>query len=126
MAAGEDQLQTLVGELRVRQATLDVHRCPHSLHHFEEARLVRQGAVPPEAVDGAVPCRRHQPRPWVGGNTITGPALGRDGEGLLRRFLGEVEVAEEADGRGEHVAPLLAEDLVEQTYHSLMGRTSTA
>ena len=41
--------------------------------------------------------------------------------GLLR----EVEVAEEADQRCEHAAPLVAKDLVE-LYHSATGRTSTA
>jgi len=41
------------------------------------------------------------------------PALGRDRERLLRGFLGEVEVAEEADQAGEDASPLVAEDLVE-------------
>ena len=44
---------------------------------------------------------------------LTLRALGGDGEGLLRGFLGEVEVAEEADERSENAAPLLAEDLLE-------------
>jgi hypothetical protein len=43
------------------------------------------------------------------------PALGGDREGLLRGFLGEVEVAEEADQRSEDAAPLVAEDAVEDT-----------
>ena len=63
---------------------------------------------------------------WVGGDAVTNPAFGRDGERLLSRFLGEVEVAEEADWRGEDVAPLLAEDLFENAYHCMIGRTSTA
>jgi hypothetical protein len=49
----------------------------------------------------------------VGGDPVPWPALGGDGEGLLRGFLGEVEVAEEADERSEDAAPLLAEDLLE-------------
>ena len=41
------------------------------------------------------------------------PALGRDRERLLGGFLGEVEVAEEADQACEDAAPLVAEDLLE-------------
>jgi hypothetical protein len=45
---------------------------------------------------------------------------------LLRGFLGEIEVAEEADQRCENTSPLVAEDPVEDRYHSTIGRTSTA
>jgi len=41
------------------------------------------------------------------------PAVGGDGESLLIGFLGEVEVAEEADPAGEDASPLVAEDLLE-------------
>ena len=54
------------------------------------------------------------------------PALGGDGERLLRGLLGEVEVAEEADQGGEYPAPVLAEGVVEAGYHSRTGRISTA
>jgi hypothetical protein len=37
-------------------------------------------------------------------------------------FLGEIEVAEEADQAGEGTAPLVLEDLVEGRYCSLSGR----
>jgi hypothetical protein len=49
----------------------------------------------------------------VGRHPVARPALGGDREGLLRGFLGEVEVAEEADERSEDAAPLLAERLLE-------------
>jgi len=49
----------------------------------------------------------------VGGRFIMGPALRGDRERLLVGFLGEVEVAEEADQAGEDAAPLVAEDLLE-------------
>jgi hypothetical protein len=49
----------------------------------------------------------------VGGNSVTGPALGRNRERLLRSFLGEVEVPEEADESGEDYSPPVAEDLFE-------------
>jgi hypothetical protein len=44
---------------------------------------------------------------------VARPAGGGDRERLLRGFLGEVEVAEEADERSEDAAPLLAEGLLE-------------
>jgi hypothetical protein len=44
---------------------------------------------------------------------VPGPALGGDRERLLGGFLGEVEVAEEADEGCEDASPLLAEDLLE-------------
>ena len=56
--------------------------------------------------------------PRVVGDAVARPALGGDRERLLRGFLGEVEVAEEADQGGEDAAPLLAEDLLERRYHS--------
>jgi hypothetical protein len=49
----------------------------------------------------------------VGGDSVARPALRGDREGLLRGFLGEVEVAEEADERREDAAPLRAEGLLE-------------
>jgi hypothetical protein len=45
--------------------------------------------------------------------TVPRPALGGDRERLLRGFLGELDVAEEAQERGEDAAPLVAEDRVE-------------
>jgi hypothetical protein len=108
MAAGEDELESLVRERRVQ-----VHVVLHGLRHLEQARLRRQRAVAADAIDGPVARRRDQPVDGVGGDPVSWPALGGDGERLLRGFLGEVEVAEEADERSEDAAPLLAEDLLE-------------
>jgi hypothetical protein len=49
----------------------------------------------------------------MGRGAVARPALRRDRERLLRGFLGEVEVAEEADERSEDAAALLAERLLE-------------
>jgi hypothetical protein len=49
----------------------------------------------------------------VRGHALARPPLGRDRERVLRGFLGEVEVAEEADQGREDAAPLVAEDLLE-------------
>jgi hypothetical protein len=52
--------------------------------------------------------------------------FGGDRESLLRGFLGELEVAEEADQGSEDTAPLVTEGLLEDRYRSTIGRTSTA
>ncbi len=64
--------------------------------------------------------------PGLSGDAVARPALGGDRERLLRGLLGEVEVAEEADQGSEDASPLVAEDLVEDRYHSTIGRTSIA
>ena len=46
----------------------------------------------------------------LGGRPVVGPALQRDHEGVLDRFLGEVDVAEEADQGGHRSSRLGAED----------------
>jgi hypothetical protein len=57
---------------------------------------------------------RRQPRARVAWQPVAGPALCGRRKRLLRGFLGEIEVAEEADQRREDTAPLLAEDLLER------------
>ena len=120
VAAGEDELEALVGDRCL------VHLVFHGLRHLEHARLLGECAIAANAVDRAVARGGHQPRTRVIGRPVAGPALGGDGEGLLSGLLGEVEVAEEADQAGEDAAPLVAEGLVQNRYHSATGRTSTA
>jgi hypothetical protein len=83
-----------------------------------------QCPLAPDAVDRAVARGRHQPGAGIGRRSLTGPPCGGDRERLLRGFLGEVEVAEEADQRRDDAAPLVAEGLFDQ--RSTTGRTSTA
>ena len=97
MTAREEQLEALVGEGRV------VHAVLHSLPHLEETRLRRERAIPANAVDGAIAGRRHEPGARAGGDTVLRPPLRSDRECVLRGFLGEVEVAEEADQGSEDV-----------------------
>jgi hypothetical protein len=107
MAAGEDQLEPLVRDRRL------VHVVLRGFRHVEQADLCRQCAIAADAVDRAVARGGNQPGARVGGRPLSGPALGRDRERLLGGFLGEVEVAEEADQASEHAAPLVAEDPIE-------------
>ena len=120
MATGEDQLEPLVREGG------GVHVDLGCLGHLEQARLGGQRAIAADAVDRPVPCSGDQPDTGVGRRAVARPPLGGDREGLLRGFLGEVEVAEEADQGSEDASPLVAEDLVEDRYHSASGRTSIA
>ena len=107
VAAREDQLEPLVGNGRV------VHRVLHGLGDVEQpvfAASVRSRRIRSIARFRAVV---EQPCAGVRGRTGARPALGGDRERLLRGLLGEVEVAEEADQRGDDAAPLVAEDLLE-------------
>jgi hypothetical protein len=90
-----------------------VHVVLHGLGDLEQARLRRQRAIAADAIDRPVARRRHQPDAGVRRDPVARPAFGGDREGLLRGFLGEVEVAEEADERSEDAPPLLAEGLLE-------------
>src|SRR5215475_5875473 len=118
MAAGEDQLQALVGKCRLLRVVL------HGLGHLQQACLLGERAVAPQAVDRPVAGGDRQPGARVRRRAVAGPALGRDRERLLCGFLGEIEVAEEADQIGEEASPLVSKDLLEQLYLSTSGRTS--
>ena len=83
-------------------------------------------AIAADPVDRAVARGGHEPRSRVRRHPLAGPALRSGRERLLGGFLGEVEVAEEADQGGEDAAPLLAEDLLEDPQLSLSGRISIA
>ena len=91
-----------------------LHLVLHGLGHLEQARLLGERSVAAQAVDRAVAGRDRQPRARVRRRAVARPAFGGDRERLLGGFLGEVEVAEEADQVGEDAAPLVTEDLLEQ------------
>jgi hypothetical protein len=80
------------------------------LRCLEQTGLQGKRAVAADAVDRAVARRRRQPGAGVCRQAVARPALGGDRKCLLRGFLGEVEVAEEADQGGEDASPLVAED----------------
>ena len=98
VAAREDELQALVRE-RCR-----VHGCLSGSAGGEEAGFRRQGPLAADGVRCSIPGRRHQPGAWIAGHAVARPAMGGDGERLLRGFLGQVKVAEEADQGGQDAA----------------------
>jgi hypothetical protein len=107
VAAGEDELQPLVGKRR------RFHRLLLGFRRLEQAGLLDQAAITANAVDRAVARGRDQPGAGAGRDAVAGPAPGGDREGLLGGFLGEVDIAEEADKRSEDPPPLLAEGPLE-------------
>ena len=103
-----------------------LHHVLHGLGDLEQACLLGEHPVAAQAVDRAVAGRDGQPGAGIGRGAVARPALGGGRERLLRRFLGEVDVTQEADQVGEDAPPLVAEDLLEQGYLSASGRTSIA
>jgi hypothetical protein len=108
MAAGEDQLEPLILDHGVVEF---VHR---RFGHLQLTGLLRQRSLAADPVDRPVACGDRQPPAGVGRNAVAGPALRSDRKRLLGGLLSEVEIAEEADQRGEYAPPLVAEDLFQQ------------
>ena len=113
MAAGEQQLQPFVGKHGIVQL---IHLGLPSLLRGEQAGLPGQRLLAADAVDRPVARRRDQPRSRVGWGPLARPAGGGDRESLLGGFLGEVEVAEETDQRGEDTPPVLPEDSLQNLH----------
>ena len=106
VAAREDETQPIVFDtllVRPRRVVDDGH--VGLLARFVERLEARE---PPDAVDALEASGRHQPRARIGGNAVPRPLLERRPERLVHRFLGAVEVTEEADQRRQH-APGLGE-----------------
>ena len=124
-SAGWQQVKT--SSRRSSGKVVVVHRVLHRLGDLEQARASRR-SVRSRRMRSIARLRAvvTSQAPGLVGHAVARPALGGDRERLLRGFLGEVEVAEEADQRGEDAAPLVAEGLVEDRYHSTTGRTSIA
>ena len=120
MAAREDELEALVAEDRLVHAVL-LRGGPGAR---EQLRLGGERPLAADAVDRPVARGADEPGVRVGRRFVARPALRGDDERLLGGLLGEVEVAEEADQRGQDPAPLVPEDALDQ--RSTTGRTSMA
>ena len=73
--------------------------------------------APAHAVDRLEASGRHQPRARIGGHAVARPLLQRRPEGVVQRFLGDVEVAQQADQRGEHAARVGEVDGIHRLVH---------
>jgi hypothetical protein len=109
VAAGEDQPQPVVDDraLVIHRRLLVLGVQAHQLGKAVGA--VGHRPVPAQAVDRPPPGGGGDPRPRVGRDAVAPPL--RDGglERVLHRVLGQLEVADLADQRGEDDRALLAE-----------------
>ena len=131
VAAGEDQAQAVVAAPAPTSSAGIVTRRAAA----RPGVPVVAGGLAPDPVDRAVAGRRDDPPGRVRRHAALRPALERDGEGVLDRLLGEVDVAEEADQGGDGAPALLRGRPVRPPPHSVpaaqdagsswKGRTST-
>jgi hypothetical protein len=119
VTAGEDESQAVIHDVVV----LDLGSL---LRYVVLARDFAAAFTQP--VDRSKPSGRNQPGPRAGRRAFYGPALDRRRERILKRFLGEIEVTEEANQGGENAAGFRAVDRLDRVYgwsNSMIGRTST-
>src|SRR5688572_9201021 len=76
----------------------------HLAEQFPSTRLAAQ------AIDGTVAGGRRDPAARVGRQAVARPLAEGDGERLLHRILGDLDVTEDADQGSHRSAGLLAED----------------
>ena len=136
MTAGEDEPQPVILDLFVIDLGL-LHRVAQAPQRRRERRVERR--PPAQPVDRLEASRRNEPRARIGRHALSGPAVDRRCERVLRGLLGEVEIAEEADERGQDAARVGPVNLVDPLAHlvlrghyapsmpvvSMIGRTST-
>ena len=111
VAAGEEEPQAVVGYRA--HVVLPLVSLLTGQERPEVPELALVVPVTPDAVDGPVARRSDDPGGRVRGHPVPGPALERDHEGILHRLLGEVEVAENADERGDRPSRLAPEQAVD-------------
>ena len=108
VAAREDQAESVVlhgpGLLSCRL----VRELDHLPEEFATARLAA------EVIDGSISGGRRDPATGVRRQAVGGPLPQGEGERLLDRVLGEIDVAEDPDQGGHRPTGLLAEDPADQ------------
>ena len=67
-----------------------------------------------EVIDGPISSGRRDPATGVRRQTVGRPLSQSEGEGLLDRILGQIDVAEDADQGGDRPTGLLTEDPADQ------------
>ena len=104
MTAGEQQAEPLVADLGEAVG----HGIDQIRGLFRDRIQTLVGGVPPaQPVDGAVARHREQPG-RRGIRRLVPPPLERQRDRVLKRVLGQFEVAEPVDERGQHPDPMFA------------------
>jgi hypothetical protein len=113
VAAGEDQLETLVGHDALR-------RCFEGLDPRERHGRAPRGdlagglaALAAEPVDRPAARGQRDPRGRVRRDPVAGPAFERDEERVLDGLLGAIEVTERARQGGDRLSGLAPEQAVD-------------
>jgi hypothetical protein len=105
VAAGEDEAQPIGLERRIVGLG-----CCKGLDALDMIVLRLEACASPNPVDRLESAGRDEPGRRVCRQTFARPLLERRADGVVQRFFGELEVAQQADQRGEHAARLAAVD----------------
>jgi hypothetical protein len=111
MAAGEDQAQDVVFQrrrLRIFGYPLSDPMIGHEVG-FDLPALGQKPHVTPQAVDRLMTPDIDQPGAGICRDAFAWPLMNCCCEGILHGILGELEVAEQPDQRGQHAATFVAE-----------------
>jgi hypothetical protein len=106
VTAGEDKPQLVVvdsillGHARIGRGGVEL--LSQSTQRRVEPCAASQGVDRLETTGG------HEPCAWIGRHALPRPALDSGGEGVVQRLLGEIEVTEETDERGENAARVVS------------------
>jgi hypothetical protein len=123
VTAGEDQPEPIVDQRHLLVPSHSFERGERRVRDgfggllgiaAQRLGLLEQRSPAAEAVDRPVPSRCRDPRARIAWNALRRPGLERADERLLDRFLGEVEVAENADERRDRPTRFLAEQAIDE------------
>ena len=76
---------------------------------LERLALVEEAGIAAQTIDRLVAAGADQPGARIGRQSVLRPLRERGGEGVLHGLLGQLEIAEQADQRGQYAATLVAE-----------------
>jgi hypothetical protein len=110
VAAGEEQSQPVVRD-GGHVVAIGFHA--GGCERLELAQLLLVAPLAAQPIDRLVARRTNDPGGGVVGQPVARPALERRGERLLHRVLGEVEIAQDPDQRGDRPPRLPPEQAVD-------------
>src|ERR1700756_4160547 len=99
MTAGEDEAQALVTQFARRVA---LRACVVAFSHTNQLfAAIVEASLAPDSIDCLVPRDADDPRARILRETIAAPLLDRSLEGVMSGVLGQREISEHADKRGD-------------------------